>query len=241
MPGRDIIITLSTAAVGRFVSVDPLYRKSPDRATSSPQRFSTYAYSLNNPQNRVDPDGYEDRPVNWAGVGASLYGMGSALLTIKEGAGITMFGAATPAAPVTTVAGGLLTGKGVLDLATATSGFIESVMGYEPTATSFFELIAVTGSAAAGLSPKQAAYVKLLATTGDSLLGSPKAPGVKSAIKSLGGDGALGNFSAQMTQNLGGFAKDLSTAPKPSRDVPAIRSQSNSPMQTAQKSMQIKK
>jgi RHS repeat-associated protein len=43
-----------SASVGRFLSVDPLIKKG---AMGSPQLWNRYAYTANNPMNRIDPDG----------------------------------------------------------------------------------------------------------------------------------------------------------------------------------------
>jgi RHS repeat-associated protein len=225
---RDVDIGLDYAGArylnvvtGRFVSVDPLYRSAPDLAIHSPQKLNTFAYASNNPQNRIDSSGLDDRPVNWSGVAWAIHDMGNALLNVAEGAGIALVGAPTPAVPVTTVAGGLLMGKGVVDFGVAASSLIQSVMGDEPTASSFFELMAVVGSGAAKLSPSQTASLKLLASTADTLIGGPKSPGIKAGFAALKSDAKLIHFSVETTKNVGGFMKDLSTAQQQTRSTQA--------------------
>ena len=44
-------------AVGRFISVDPLYFEQPEKDLADPQKLNLYAYALNNPVQNVDPDG----------------------------------------------------------------------------------------------------------------------------------------------------------------------------------------
>jgi RHS repeat-associated protein len=45
--------------LGRFISVDPLYAREPDRSLSEPQLLNLYAYVLNNPIGNTDPSGEE--------------------------------------------------------------------------------------------------------------------------------------------------------------------------------------
>ena len=44
-------------AVGRFISVDPLYFEQPEKDLADPQKLNLYAYARNNPVHNLDPDG----------------------------------------------------------------------------------------------------------------------------------------------------------------------------------------
>jgi len=44
-------------AVGRFISVDPLYFEQPEKELADPQMLNLYAYVRNNPVHNLDPDG----------------------------------------------------------------------------------------------------------------------------------------------------------------------------------------
>ena len=46
-------------AVGRFISVDPLYFEQPEKDLADPQALNLYAYVRNNPIQNVDPDGQD--------------------------------------------------------------------------------------------------------------------------------------------------------------------------------------
>jgi RHS repeat-associated protein len=44
-------------ALGRFISVDPLYFEQPEKGLADPQMLNLYAYARNNPVHNLDPDG----------------------------------------------------------------------------------------------------------------------------------------------------------------------------------------
>src|SRR5688572_30300310 len=72
---------------GRFTSVDPVVNI--EKSLTNPQRWNRYAYSLNNPQRYIDPNGLEPLPAALLQFYSAVFKMDLSHVQIRTGMGAT--------------------------------------------------------------------------------------------------------------------------------------------------------